>query len=296
MLIDIACLIINQFPSVIVVSLGILIMQIIWILWWSAIAVAYISQHEWNNFVVVLLLISFYWNLETFKNIGHTTVCGVAATWFFTQVITHEPTGRSLKRAMTTSLGSIAFGSLIVAIISVMRQVVIAIKKRTKHNLIMCLLQCMLTCLQRAMEWFNMYAFVHVAIYGTNYVQSAKNSWSLLKTKGFEALINDDLTGFVILCGALIGGIICAIIGNVMGRIASVQAQTYGLFGFMVGFYLVLTVLQTVTSCVKTLFVAYAEDPHAMSVNHATEYNRIEKARKSLGYSVEPDDVTLPAV
>ena len=60
MLIDIACLIINQFPSVVVVSLGILIMQIIWILWWSAIAVAYISQNQWNDIIVVLLLISFY--------------------------------------------------------------------------------------------------------------------------------------------------------------------------------------------------------------------------------------------
>ena len=94
---------------------------------------------------------------------------------------------------MTTSLGSIAFGSLIVALISVLRQIVISTKKRTKHNLVMCLLECMLTCLQRAMEWFNMYAFVHVAIYGTNYIQSAGNSWGLLKTKGFEALINDDL-------------------------------------------------------------------------------------------------------
>ena len=42
-----------------------------------------------------------------------------------------------------------------------------------------------------------MYAFVHVAIYGTSYIHSAKNSWNLLKTKGFEALINDDLVCYI---------------------------------------------------------------------------------------------------
>ena len=82
-----------------------------------------------------------------------------------------------------------------------------------------------------------------------------------------------------------------------MGRVGTDAPEIYGLFGFLVGFYLVLTILQTVTSCVMTLFVAYAEDPHAMSINHPTEYNRIEKARKNLGYSIEPDDeVILPAV
>lgn len=82
-----------------------------------------------------------------------------------------------------------------------------------------------------------------------------------------------------------------------MGKIGTESPQTYGLFGFMVGFYLVLTVLQTVTSCVKTLFVLYAEDPHAFSINHPTQYNRIEKSRKSMGYSIEQDDdPKLPAV
>lgn len=198
-LIDISCQIINQYPSIIVVSLLILIMQIIWILWWSAICVAYMSQSQYspNNFIVILLLISFYWNLEVFKNIGHTTSCGVAATWFFTQSITHEPTAKSLKRACTTSLGSIAFGSLIVAIISVLRQIIYSIKDKSKHNLIICLLDCLLTCLQKMIEYFNMYAFVHVAIYGTSYIKSAKTAWSLLTSKGIDALINDDLVCYM---------------------------------------------------------------------------------------------------
>merc|ERR1712048_1264818 len=85
---------------------------------------------------------------------GHATVCGVAATWFFSQY-PHDPTGKSLKRALTTSLGSIAFGSLIVAFISALRQFVLAIKDKSKHNLVKCLMECLLRCLQRMVQYFN---------------------------------------------------------------------------------------------------------------------------------------------
>merc|ERR1719361_3100157 len=279
-LIEMACQIVNQYHGTIVVSLAVLTMQILWILWWSAITVAYVSQKndDWNEGVVVLLLVSFYWNLEVFKNIAHVTICGVAATWFFSQY-PGNPTGPSLKRACTTSLGSIAFGSLMVAIVSTLRQVVVMIRRNSKHNLVLCLMDCLLRCLQRLVRYFNMYAFAHVAIYGTSYMESAQTSWQLMRNKGITALINDDLTGFAVFAGSLIGGVICALVGGTMGRIGTDSPETYGVFGFMIGFYLCWTILQVVTSCVVTIFVCYAEDPHTMSVNHPAGYNKLERAR-----------------
>merc|ERR1719334_515445 len=277
-LIDMACQIINQYHGTIVISMTILVLQIVWILWWSAITVLYVSEENWNEGVVLLLLCSFYWNLECLKNIGHTTICGVAATWYFSQY-PGNPTPKALKRSCTTSLGSIAFGSLVVAVVSTLRQLVVMARRNSKHNLVLCLMDCMLRCLQRMVRYFNMYAFAHVAIYGLNYIESAKTSGSLLSNKGITALINDDLTGFAVFAGSLIGGIICAIIGGTMGRIGTEAPEMYSVFGFMVGFYLCWTILQVVTSCVITIFVCYAEDPHTMSVNHPGEYNKLERVR-----------------
>ena len=68
------------------------------------------------------LLLSFYWGLQVFKNVAHTTVAGTVATfWYNTE--SAGATGASLKRSTTSSFGSICFGSLIVAFLQALRSV-----------------------------------------------------------------------------------------------------------------------------------------------------------------------------
>lgn len=154
----------------------------------------------------------------------------------------------------------------------------------SKHQLSRAVLDCLLTCLQRVAEYFNKYAFAHVAIYGTAYLPSAASTWALLRSQGLTALINDDLSNFAIVCGASIGGVVCAVLAGVMAmmgdEVDSGAVTWYALFGFAEGFYLGLTVLNVLTSCICTIFVCYAEDPHAMSTNHCAEYGQLERAKQ----------------
>lgn len=308
-LIEIACTIMLMYHGMIVLAMTVLIFQILWILWWSAIMVAYLNNNTPNSGIVFLLLISFYWNLEVLKNIGHTTICGVAgivlyvcmcvllfvvcclATWYFS-AYSHKPTFASLKRAMTTSLGSIALGSFIVAFVQALRQIVRAIQGKSKNQIVFCVLQCLLTCLERVIQYFNVYAFAHVAIYGESYIVSAKNTWQLLRVQGLSALINDDLTGFAILSGALIGGLLCGTFGAVFARFVldSGYMSTYAIFGFFIGFYLCLTVLHVVSSCVVALFVCYAEDPRSLECNHPPQFVKFQNARKKLTVNLPGDE------
>merc|ERR1711971_1035312 len=142
---------ISMYPGSMIVALAVLVMQIVWILWWSAVAVATLSADDWSSWTLFVLLVSLYWNLEVLKNIGHCAVCGVAATWFFSeyQGQHRDPTLRSLGRAVTTSLGSVAFGSLGVALVSALREAVLTTRSLSKHQLSRAVLDCLLTCLQR---------------------------------------------------------------------------------------------------------------------------------------------------
>jgi len=280
-LLEIASLIIELYPGTIWLALGILFCQILWILWWSATAAAYMSQSNSSGGIIFLLLVSFYWTFEVLKNISHTTTCGVAATWYFTTRIT-SPTKPALKRACTYSFGSICLGSLLVALIQALRALLRTGRRANNNNIFLCIIDCLLSCIEGLVQYFNTYAYAQIAIYGRSYIESAKATWELLCSKGIDALINDDLTGFALLCGSFIGGIVCAIAGVLMAYSDSSlksYATAFGVMGFVIGFFLCMTVLNVVRSAVITLFVCYAEDPNALKVNHPQVYNQFEQAR-----------------
>lgn len=114
------------------VALIILVIEILWIFWWSAIVVSYMSRHDASGFRIFFVIISFYWNLEVLKNISHVTTAGVAATWYYSKYKPEEPTKNSFKRAATTSFGSICLGSLVVAIVSALKHIVRHIRNQSQ--------------------------------------------------------------------------------------------------------------------------------------------------------------------
>merc|ERR1712025_308642 len=95
------------------------------------------------------------------------------------------------------SFGSVCLGSLIVAFLQAVRAI--------------------LRCIERLIRYFNKYAFAQCAIYGTSFVTSAKATWNLFMTRGLTAIINDDLTGIALVCGSMIGAVVSAIAGYVIG-------------------------------------------------------------------------------
>src|SRR5436305_6702037 len=72
--------------------------------------------------VLAYLVFSFYWTSQVIKTIVHVTDSGVFAAFYFLegtpQGTGSAPTLNSLKRACTTSFGSVCYGSLIIAIIN----------------------------------------------------------------------------------------------------------------------------------------------------------------------------------
>merc|ERR1711988_2022292 len=67
------------------------------------------------------LLVAFYWGLQVTKNISHTVTVGAVGSWWF-RPDDGNAVGGSLHRACTTSLGSICFGSLLVAVLRALEQ------------------------------------------------------------------------------------------------------------------------------------------------------------------------------
>lgn len=97
------------------------------------------------GFVVFLAGIAIMWGDQILRGILVVTVSGTVGTWWTVPSAQRsDPTWKSFKRATTTSLGSICFGALIIAIIKRIRQYA----RRRARGLCGAILVCLVACLE----------------------------------------------------------------------------------------------------------------------------------------------------
>ncbi|CAG8572736.1 7127_t:CDS:2 [Ambispora gerdemannii] len=237
---------------------------------------------------MVFLLFSFYWTSQVIKTIVHVTDAGVYAAYYFLegtpQGTGSAPTLSSLKRACTTSLGSICFGSLIIAALNTLKAIFQSIANSDDGacGFVACCFAYLLACIEGLVEYFNHYAYVQVAIYGKSYCTSAKDTWKLIKDRGVEAIINDNLIGNVLTMGAIFIGAICGLFGYAYISIVKPDFNDGGRYTiflviicFLLGFMMTVVVTDAIDSGVTTTFVALAEDPDALRRTKPLLFERI---------------------
>jgi hypothetical protein len=240
--------------------------------------------------VYFCLLLSLYWTGQVLMNVSHVTTAGTVASWWL-QPSNQAPTSGALRRALTTSFGSICLGSLIVALLKVVRTLIREARRSARQSgnvaaqFVLCCADCLVSMLERFMQYFNMYAYTQVAIYGKSFVAAAKDTWQLFMSRGFEALINDDLTGMVTTLGCFMGG---AISGLLIGLWAysTVDMTTIwmipAIVAFLIGFIMTALVMNVIESAVATTFVCWAEDPQALAEGRPEHFNNLRAAATKL--------------
>jgi len=107
------------------------------------------------------------------------------------------------------------------------------------------------------------------------YCQAARATWQLIKSNGFDAIINDSLIGPTLGLGSLIGGIIT---GLTAGGVAYAIVKDYwillAIFGFFIGFVMVQTLTEVINSGVATTFVCFAQEPQVLQRNNPHLYQK----------------------
>mmetsp|Transcript_25190 Transcript_25190/g.39288 ORF Transcript_25190/g.39288 Transcript_25190/m.39288 type:complete len:462 (-) Transcript_25190:57-1442(-) len=231
-----------------------------------------------------LWIFFLFWGLQVLNGIVHATTCGVVAMHFFCGGATpRNPSVGALRRACSFSLGSICLGSLIVAILKTLCAFLrMLTRSGDNHNFLRAVARVLVNAIESLMEYFNAYAFVHIAIFGGSYVASAKATWRLVKTSAIQAIVNDDFTNtlcflHILLC-TLLSTILCGVLFHMPGQehgwaIPSTIAA-------IVAFFVSRTVFQVLSSGVMAIFVCYAEKPEVLRrVNPAFAHQMEEATR-----------------
>jgi hypothetical protein len=181
---------------------------IIWVIAFTGVMEQQYSDDPDNSSAVYgylfLLFLSMFFTEQVLENSVQVTVSGVVGTWW----VAPEDNGfcsaavcNSFIRTMTTSFGSICFGSLLVAIIRALKALAQQARQNGDGGIGACIAECILGCLASLVECklilnlivfcllcrlshrhsyschilslhttdFNKWAFVYVGIYGFSY-------------------------------------------------------------------------------------------------------------------------------
>lgn len=254
-----------------------------WFVWWTTTTYATMMvmsdcdadgncNNDVSGFVTFLFILSFYWTSEVIKNIVHVTVAGTVGTWWWSP---QEANGccssavrASYSRAITYSFGSICLGSLLVAIVQTIKQILHQMRE-SDDGILLCIAECCIGILESILELFNSYAFVYVGIYGYSFIDAAKNVVNLFKERGWTVIITDNLTTYVLTLVSLFVGLIVGGISALISYAVGLNIEVIAFFiGLLIGTVLTQIIMGVVGSAVDTVIVCYAEDPNAFQANH----------------------------
>ncbi|KAI9923287.1 hypothetical protein PsorP6_001070 [Peronosclerospora sorghi] len=218
---------------------------------------------------------AFFYMLQVLKNILTCTTAGVIVT-LWSQPNAQKATVVALYRSLTTSFETICFVSLIVAVLQAFKTMADAAKRRASEENnrgLACLAymaECILSFLANIMEYVNQWADVYVGVYGYPFRTSGKAVMDLFKTRGWTAVINDDLTSSALSFGSLGIRVVTCSVGLQMVRMAPMEwfsdwgyrgsmYGTMGVAGVMVGISMALILAHVVIAALHTIFVCFAE-------------------------------------
>ncbi|CAI2189061.1 8837_t:CDS:2, partial [Funneliformis geosporum] len=303
----------KKYYGTIIMGFAGLIVQVGWSIWWALTVIGafdkffessgceettpnnkgirgFNCKDPYLYIVLLFLVFNFYWTSQVIKTVVHVTDSGVFATYYFldgtAQGVGNSPTLSALKRACTTSFGSICFGSLIIAILNTIKAILRSVANSNDDacGFVAACFACLLAWIENLVEYFNHYAYVEVAIYGKSYCHAAKDTWKLIKNRGVEAIINDNLIGNVLTMGAIFIGVLCALFGYGYISLFLKDMKDNGtltlilvVICFILGLMMTIVVTDAIDSGVATTFVALAEDPDALRRTKPILFERIRR-------------------
>ena len=208
-LIQVTAKYLNNVCCIVFVPFLFFIIVIIWIVYWICLSIFLYATGEFDqegskviaNFVWDAK-IRYSWWFHLFALFYMTAVISAYASfiysssaciWYFTSEkgIEGNPISKSFKRGIRYHFGSLAFGSLIIAIVRLIMVWLEVVKRRveststnkTESKCFKCIiscLQCCMGCIGKIMEFGNKHAYIQIALKGDSFCTAAWEGFGLI--------------------------------------------------------------------------------------------------------------------
>jgi hypothetical protein len=175
------------------------------------------------QYMSIIHFIGMLWGTGFIAALGEMILGGVFARYFFSREPKEEnvgpsPVWNSFLTAIRYHTGSIAFGSLIVTICTILRICLEYFNEKTKdvqNSFVKFLVKCMrccLWCFEKFIKYINRNAYVLIASHGYSFFQGSVHAFNLILRNPVRAAAVNSIGDFTLFLGkvfisALVGGI-----------------------------------------------------------------------------------------
>lgn len=197
----------------------------------SRLGISTYEDQDWDHTMrnqAFYALFHMLWVMNFCIYLEYLTISGALADWYFTRTnekgkkirgnnddeLSTTPIWSSFYRSVRYHLGTVAFSSLIIAIVEFLRAVVTYLERNVINGdnflkkIVFAIMQCFLKCLQCIVDKLSRKALVYCSIYGTNLCKSGVRSffivWRNLGSVAALSLVSEFLLTFgklAVACG-----------------------------------------------------------------------------------------------
>ncbi|XP_029285297.1 choline transporter-like protein 5-B isoform X1 [Cottoperca gobio] len=276
----------------------------------------YGGESVYHRYIFVLHLCNlfmFLWLANFTIALGQCTLAGAFASYYWALKKPNDipacPLYSSFCQAIRYHTGSLAFGSLILAAVQMIRIVLEYMFHKLKGSqnswarFVLCCFKCCFWCLERFIKFINRNAYIMIAIYGKNFCTSSKDAFFLLMRNIVRVAVLDKVTDFLLFLGKLlISGSVGVLafffftrkIPVIQEEVPSLNYYWVPLLTVIFGSYMIAHGFFSVYAmCVDTLFLCFCEDLERNDGSSFRPYYMSPGLHKILRKGVEGDKLCV---
>lgn len=244
----------------------------------SGVNYGQVRQYTFDNYIYYALwylLFCFFWTSNFIVAYGDMVIAMAIAKWYFTR--DKRETGNATVISAfcdtgTYHIGTLAFGSLVLAVVQLIRAILAKIQQKVKQaqssiaDCLLCCCQCCLWCFEQCIKFLNKNAYIQTAIFGTPFCTSAREAFFLILRNFARIGAVSYVSGAVLIIGKLFISAITTTLSYIMMS-QMLQDELFNLWGptvlvFLISYFvsdMFLDVFEMGISTILQCFIADEE-------------------------------------
>lgn len=232
------------------------------------------------RYAFLYMLFCWFWTSEFIVAFGQLSVAMAFTAWYFNR--DKSKTGFvTVKWAFNATffyhMGSVAFGSLIIAIIKTIRAVLMYIQRQAKKSknkileYLACILGCIMWCIEKIMRFINKHAYIMTAIYGYSFCKGARAGFFLILRNILRVAAVNMVSSFLLFIGRLFIPTLTTFLCYLCIAYGTNKDDINGLiaplvFTFLLSYWIAAMFLEIFGMGIETILCCYVADEEMFKV------------------------------